>query len=778
VLVTIKTNAGTDYINKSEKRTMNCYDSAHTGKVVEAMRQLPLIGLIGASFRILKLNGLVGFNRHRLRIICIGLLSCAATPAMSDNPDFATYPPLPGERVGMFLTTGDNDFVYSAPPICSKASIDELYDVLKKVYKVQRIYWRAINEDQVLDYSLIRKDSTYHDYWMWSRHLNRDVGTANHGIEAAKARGMEVWGFLSLFDHGSKADMHYPKDSGPSMFEWKKRIENPEWVPVDKHGLRHMAGAVCFEYPEARKALVDMYVELATRSKYDGVLFYLYVEAFHSRFDDEFGFNKPIVDEFKKRYDVDITKDDYDVHALSQMRGEYLTQFFRELKAALKPHNIKVGITLSPNNPDYPQTWSASPEMLSSGRISVDWRRYIKEGLVDEINVRAFVQKPVEPYTLLNNVLAETKGTPCTVSVLRCGHNPNMSQFYGPRGVMRLLHSFGEELEHGYPEKQPVSALDGDDFIAKLSVIRQMEAGQTPVDLAKIIAATKDSSVYVRRRAVAVLGSINATEPQAVAAAEAALDDPENAVRCYAVDTLCRTGTSASIDKIYDMLDKQGNFMIDKAATGLLKAGQRGLASLPLGRTEDLLRGLQHKNSAVRTVAVEALGLGLHRPSAQDALIAVAGDSSPKLRREVARTLRGYNNPEAGKTLLTLLDDKEPMVRVMAASSLTSLFGDQQIRLKAYEKLREMFASYNDSYKADDADWAWRRIGEALEKAGPEGISALNELLSQEKDQTLADHAWQILYVKQDGEKFLPITPNEAEAGYEKHPKVRKMLRE
>ena len=309
---------------------------------------------------------------------------------MSDNPDFATYPPLPGERVGMFLTTGDNDFVYSAPPICSKASIDELYDVLKKVYKVQRIYWRAINEDQVLDYSLIRKDSTYHDYWMWSRHLNRDVGTANHGIEAAKARGMEVWGFLSLFDHGSKADMHYPKDSGPSMFEWKKRIENPEWVPVDKHGLRHMAGAVCFEYPEARKALVDMYVELATRSKYDGVLFYLYVEAFHSRFDDEFGFNKPIVDEFKKRYDVDITKDDYDVHALSQMRGEYLTQFFRELKAALKPHNIKVGITLSPNNPDYPQTWSASPEMLSSGRISVDWRRYIKELVAGGTSINDF----------------------------------------------------------------------------------------------------------------------------------------------------------------------------------------------------------------------------------------------------------------------------------------------------------------------------------------------------------------------------------------------------
>ena len=29
---------------------------------------------------------------------------------------------------------------------------------------------------------------------------------------------------------------------------------------------------------------------------------------------------------------------------------------------------------------------------------------------------------------------------------------------------------------------------------------------------------------------------------------------------------------------------------------------------------------------------------------------------------------------------------------------------------------------------------------------------------------------------KLDGDKFLPITPKEAQAGYEKHPKVRKML--
>jgi HEAT repeat protein len=217
--------------------------------------------------------------------------------------------------------------------------------------------------------------------------------------------------------------------------------------------------------------------------------------------------------------------------------------------------------------------------------------------------------------------------------------------------------------------------------------------------------------------------------------------------------------------------------MIDKAATGLFTSSQRGLSSLPLGRTDDILRGSKHKNPAVRSVAAQALGVGIHRPSAQDALIGLVADPSAKVRRDAARSLGGYNTPEAGQALLTLLDDKEVMVRVMSASSLTSLFANEPIRQKAYEKLREMFVSYDDSYKSDDADWAWRRIGEALEKTGPQAVSALNELLAQEKDQTLADHAWQILYVKLDGEKFLPITAKEAQAGYEKHPKVRKQMK-
>jgi HEAT repeat protein len=299
-----------------------------------------------------------------------------------------------------------------------------------------------------------------------------------------------------------------------------------------------------------------------------------------------------------------------------------------------------------------------------------------------------------------------------------------------------------------------------------------MATGQTPVDLQKILKAIHDKHVYVRRRAVATLGTIAAAQPEAIAAVETALNDPEAGVRSYAVNTLAKIGDSGSIDKIYEMLENNGNFMIRLAATGLLS--KSGLSELPLDRTEDIIRGLHHENPTIRTVAVESLGLGIYRPSALEALLDLVDDPSREVRREVARTLRRYDSRSSGEALLGLLEDQEVVVRVMAASSLPLLFSDENIRNQAFAKLRDMFASFNDSYEGDGADWAWRHIGESLEKTGPQGVNALNEFLAQDADATLADHAWQILYVKLSPDKILRITPEEAQAGYEKHPKLRK----
>ena len=156
-----------------------------------------------------------------------------------------------------------------------------------------------------------------------------------------------------------------------------------------------MSGAICFAYPEARKAVIDMNVKVAIDSKYDGIMFHTYIEEFSARFDDEFGFNEPIVKEFKKRYGIDIRSQEFDPNDLASLRGEYLTQFLRELKVDLSKHNIKLGLFLDPENPDLPQRRSAGKQILCTGRIHIDWRRYIREGIVDELMVYCISQRHV-----------------------------------------------------------------------------------------------------------------------------------------------------------------------------------------------------------------------------------------------------------------------------------------------------------------------------------------------------------------------------------------------
>jgi hypothetical protein len=93
------------------------------------------------------------------------------------------------------------------------------------------------------------------------------------------------------------------------------------------------------------------------------------------RFEDEFGYNQPIVDEYRSRYGVDIRTQEFDKNLWRYLRGEYVTQFLRELKAALKPYGRKLGMCLNPREPNYPQPWNVSRYTITAGRIYMDWER-------------------------------------------------------------------------------------------------------------------------------------------------------------------------------------------------------------------------------------------------------------------------------------------------------------------------------------------------------------------------------------------------------------------
>jgi hypothetical protein len=84
---------------------------------------------------------------------------------------------------------------------------------------------------------------------------------------------------------------------------------------------------------------------------------------------DAYGFNQPVVDEYKKRYGVDPLTEQFDKVKWRRLHGEYYTQFLREARDLLKQHGRKMMVDVKPNNhsnPEYPQYLN----------IHLDWEQW------------------------------------------------------------------------------------------------------------------------------------------------------------------------------------------------------------------------------------------------------------------------------------------------------------------------------------------------------------------------------------------------------------------
>lgn len=683
-------------------------------------------------------------------------------------PKRTLAPARDGENLGVLVSTGDNSLVFTSMPVDSPAAIEESLDVFSKVFRAKRLYWRDPQIEQLVYHSKIREQSFFWGGQEARWEDDRLRGTGQHAIKAAKARGLEIWGYAALFDHQGSADTYSMKGWGPFVYEGNVRLRFPEAIPVDRAGLRRMPGPVSFAYPEARKFLVDLYAGLVKDRGYDGLTFHCYIENFDIRFEDEFGFNEPIRQEFKKRHGVDIRTQPYDREALADLRGEYLTQFFRELRAAFKPLKVKIGIFLSAKHPDLPQRWNGNRE-LTQQRVRVDWPRYVDEKLVDDF----LVYNDGGPvYETLRKVRDRIGDQPITVGAPGSQPWPRQHrELLARRGVYRVMSAdYGEEL-YGYFDKQPVSALDSKDLLAKLSVLYQMAAGMTPPDRDRILAATRDKSILVRRQAlwlIAFLGQAKpgSVTPDVIAAIEARLNDPENFVRATALNTLALVGGPESTDKLYQMLAKHGNPMTFLTA-------QVPLGSWAATRNPELRRGLEHPSQMVRWHVLRVLSSGRMHPELVQAVIANAGHKEASIRWGAASALMGSAAPEALDCLGRLLDDPHPTVRSMAALNLSAhLAGKQDTdRYKqVLGKLRQMFGAYGQGSQAADADWGWRPVGESLLRLGPQGKTVLEDFMAQKEDAQLADLAWRVLYVRLTGYKARLITREEAKAGYRAYP--------
>ena len=204
----------------------------------------------------------------------------------------------------------------------------------------------------------------------------------------AHEAGVEAWMYVSVFDEGwplarsrERARSHHNAMHGQHV-AWQSELTraHPDWLVVDRSGRTRQPGVVSLAYPEARRALIDRWVELIAPTRFDGLFLCFRSQSRPADAADQFGFNEPVRADFRRRYGADILHDDFDRQAWRDLLGEYITALLTELREALVRRQLadrRVGVGVARGD-------VLGPPL---GNTTLHWRDWTRRGLVDRLVV-------------------------------------------------------------------------------------------------------------------------------------------------------------------------------------------------------------------------------------------------------------------------------------------------------------------------------------------------------------------------------------------------------
>ena len=661
-----------------------------------------------------------------------------------------------------YISTGDNHWLGSSLPIDTPGAIDASFQFMKAL-GVRRVYWRGLEAATWVDGHAERPESCrYYQFWQWLRRLYREVRPDQLAVAAARRHGMEIWGVATLVDWGSQADVP-PFADYPFNSESRLRLEHPEWVPVDRYGVLRQGGPISFAYPEARRALVDLHLKFMLQDGYDGMTFLTYAENHSMRFQDEFGYNEPVVDAFRERHGIDIRFEDWTRFASRddwiRLRGEYLTEFLRELKAELNKHGRKLGVVLQSWDPHKPQPWNVPQLMLTAGHIYLDLETWARDGIVDELETYGYCDSGMQARAT-RNVLWLTRDTSTSVSLITSSPHADFWEEFREERVPMIAawHDEAMNLARAGVPDQPVEALTSASAIERMKVLQQVIHGKTEATAAQLAPLARDENLLVRRMALLALAGTK--DQAAVPVIEAGLADPETTVRYVAIRALGRLPGPNSVGKILEAVAVFPHHpMAEQARDALAR-----IRPYPRDVLAEAVR--THTVPTVRSVAMRGL---VFMATAELVPTFRAGlvDPERSVRFAAAKGLGSVRrSEEAARVLIDALGHDDPVVSDRAATSLGEIVarGEQQtapLRGEVVQALGELYARFGDGCTRSDADWGYRPVGEALLACGAAGEAILRGCFEQTDDVRLAGLAWKSLYIRKTPNSFSEVTETE-----------------
>jgi hypothetical protein len=230
------------------------------------------------------------------------------------------------------------------------------------------------------------------------KYIDRVMGSYEFqavGEKLSRKYGFEWWAWHPyIYSDGAPewAGSPGPGHIWPWTYVDKYKFEHPEIITVDRKGNKYWMVRE-FAYPGARQSKVAEFVYMAKTFGIKRFISCMRSEASQIQDPpdraDRYGFNQPVVDDMKRLYGVNIMTDprfDVDLPSFNpldpmvekwhELRGSYVTQFYRDLRKALRAVDpkIELAVTLSGD--------TVGPPL---GNWCLDWRTWVDEGLVDMI---------------------------------------------------------------------------------------------------------------------------------------------------------------------------------------------------------------------------------------------------------------------------------------------------------------------------------------------------------------------------------------------------------
>jgi len=205
----------------------------------------------------------------------------------------------------------------------------------------------------------------------------------------AHKHGMKVYAWVTIFD-----SLYYAPET--EFFQ-----QHPEYTWVSKDGKKHIPGVPCYAYPEVRKYRLDQMKELL-RYDIDGI--FLSVRS-HSPWPGRkagggnegargYGFNEPVVKEYMRRFGKDprdAKPDGLDELRFVQLKGDFLTQWLREVKEVTSKHGKQLAMN----------TNVAYSDPVRANWMYVDADTLVRERIVDELCIMGATALDLNHWRLL-----------------------------------------------------------------------------------------------------------------------------------------------------------------------------------------------------------------------------------------------------------------------------------------------------------------------------------------------------------------------------------------